>query len=399
MMRQHLLIGFGGLFLVLAGVPGCGTGEPPAAEVPPPTVTVSHPVLRDLVDQDEYEGRIVAAEKADVRARVKGHLIKILFKAGQMVKKDDPLYEIDPRTYQAALDGANAEKKAADAAAEYAKAEAARARSLYSKNAIGREELEVKIAKEVVAKGDVLKAQAAVDEAELQLGFTKVKAPIDGLIGRTQVDVGNLINAGGGETLLTTVVSVDPIYVSFNVDERALLRYLKSRRKEVKAGEPQPPIRDLHIPVYVALEGEDDYPHKGEIFFADTRLTASTGTIEVRGELSNKDRLFQDGMRARVRVPVGDRRKTLLIPERAVGTDQGLKFVYVVNDEDVADRRDVTLGRVVDGQQVITSGLTPDDWVVVNGIQRVRDGIKVKPKRPTPGDKQPAQASGQTPEK
>jgi RND family efflux transporter MFP subunit len=399
MMRQHLLVGCGGLFLVLAALPGCGPATPPVAELSPPVVTVSRPMLRDVVEKDEYEGRIVAAQKADVRARVQGHLTKILFKAGQMVKKDDPLYEIDPRTYQAALDGANAQKKAADAAAEYAKAEAARARSLYSKNAIGREELEVKNAKEVVAKGDVLKAQAAIDEAELQVGFTKVKAPFDGLISRTQVDVGNLVNAGGGETLLTTIVSVDPIYVSFNVDERALLRYRKSHRKEVTAGEPQPPLRDLHIPVYVALEGEEDYPHKGELFFAENRVDPSTGTIEVRGELANTDRLFEDGMRARVRVPVTDPRKTLLIPERAVGTDQGLKFVYVVNDQDVAERRDVTLGRVVDGLQVVSAGLTPDDWVIVNGIQRVRDGSKVKPKRPAPGDKQPAQANGQTPEK
>src|SRR5262249_1292932 len=152
-----------------------------------------------------------------------------------------------------------------------------------------------------------------------------------------------------------------PIYVSFDVDERALLRYRDTHRKETKSGEPQPSLKDLHIPVYVALEGEQGYPHKGELFFADNRVNPSTGTTEVRGTLANKAGPLAAGMRARVRIPVTDPRKTLMIPERAVGTDQGLKFVYVVNDQDVVERRDVTLGRVVDGLQVITAGLKPED--------------------------------------
>jgi RND family efflux transporter MFP subunit len=390
MMRRHFLVGYGGLLLVLAGLPGCGT-TPPVAETPPP-VTVSAPVYRDVVDQDEYEGRIVAAEKAEIRARVRGHLTKVAFEAGQMVKKDDPLYEIDPRTYQAALDGAKANKKAADAAAQLAKAEYDRARSLYAKNAIGREELDVKTATEVVSRGEVAKAEAAVTDAQLNVDFTKVTAPFAGKMSRTLVDVGNLINAGGGETLLTTVVTVDPIYVSFDVDERALLRYRDTHRKGTKSGGPEPSLKDLHIPVYVALEGEQGYPHKGELFFADNRVNPSTGTIEVRGTLANKEGRFDDGMRARVRIPVSDPRKMLMVPERAIGTDQGLKFVYVVNNQDVVERRDVTLGRVVDGLQVITEGLNRDDRVIVNGIQRVRDGMKVDPKSP----KQTAQATEQT---
>jgi multidrug efflux system membrane fusion protein len=380
MRRRHLLVGCGGLFLLLAGLPGCGQGTPPAAT--PPPVTVSPPVVRDIIDQDTYEGRIVAAQKDEVRARVKGHLIKVAFQPGQMVKKDELLYEIDPRTYQAALDAARAAKKAADAAAQLAKAEYDRARSLYAKNAIGREELDVKTALEAVARGEVAKAEAAVEEAQLNVDFTKILAAFDGKMSRTQVDVGNLINAGGGETLLTTLVTVDPMFVSFNVDERSLLRYRKMHRNGTKAGEEQSSLKELHIPVEVALEGEQGYPHKGELFFADNHVNPSTGTIEVRGSLANGDRILDDGMRARVRVPVSDPHKAILVPETAVGSDQGNKYVYVVNEDNVALRRDVVPGRLVDGLLVIEQGLEPNERIIVNGILRVRDGMKVNPETP-----------------
>jgi RND family efflux transporter MFP subunit len=382
MIRRFPLIDPSSLLLVLAGaLSGCGPTALPVAETPPPPVTVSQPVLRDVIEQDDYEGRIGAAQNVEVRARVRGHLIKVGFQAGQMVKEGDLLYEIDPRTYQAALDAAKAQESAAQASLQFAKAEYNRTRSLLASNAASREELEVWIGKQAVATGDVQKAGAAVKEAQLNLDFTKVTAPISGKMSRTQVDMGNLVNAGGGETLLTTLVSVDPMFVYFDVDERSLLRYRESRRKEAKADEPQPPIKELHIPVYVALEGEQGYPHKGELDFADNRVNPSTGTIQVRGMLPNAKRILEAGMRARVRIPISDPRKSLLITERAVGTDQGRKFVYVVNDQNVAERRDVTLGRVTDGLQVVQAGVKPEDWIIVNGIQRVRDGAKVDPKR------------------
>jgi multidrug efflux system membrane fusion protein len=208
--------------------------------------------------------------------------------------------------------------------------------------------------------------------------------------------VGNLVSAGG-ETVLTTITSVDPMFVYFDVDERALLRYQRIFRKDPSdASGPQPTVKDLKIPVNVALEGEEGYPHHGVIDFADNQVNPSTGTIQVRGVLPNPKRILTAGMRARVRVPIGAPHKSLLVTERAVGNDQGRKFLYVVNAQDVVERRDVKLDRVYDGLQVIKEGLKPDDWVIVNGIQRVRDAMKVEPKRsPMPGATAPAKAESE----
>jgi multidrug efflux system membrane fusion protein len=393
MIRRHLLIGqISLLVVVISTVVGCGSNAPPVAETPPPAVTVSQPVTREVVDQDDYEGRIAAVETVDVKARVRGYLIKVNFQDGQYVKKDDLLFEIDPRPYQATLAGAEAQKAAAEAALKYAKGEHDRVRLLVSRNAASREELEVWVGKQAVAAADVQKAEASIEQAKLDLDFTKVTAPINGKISRTQVTVGNLVNAAGGETLLTTLVSVEPMYVYFDVDERALLRYRREFRKG-KADDkgPEPSIKELNIPVYVGLEGEEGYPHKGVLDFADNRVNPSTGTIQVRGVLPNPTRILDAGMRARVRIPVSDPHKALMVTERAVGNDQGRKFLYVVNDQNIVERRDVKLARVVDGLQVIGEGLKPDDWVIVNGIQRVRDAMKVDPQRqPMPGAAAPA---------
>ncbi len=382
MARRVFLRWTAGAAVLLPGlIIGCGSPAPPVAETPPPPVTVSRPVVQKVTDHDDYEGRIGAAEKVEIRARARGHLFKVHFKDGQMVKKGDLLYEIDPRQHEATLKSAEAQEAAAQGALDFAKAEINRVKTLLRTRAGTQEELETWVAKQGIAQGDLLKAKSAVTQSKLDLEFTRVTAPIDGKISRTLVDVGNLVNAGGGETLLTTLVSVDPMYVYFNVDERSLLRYRKDFRKQKDGDGVEPPIKELKIPVFVALEGEEGYPHKGVIDFADNRVNPSTGTIQVRGVLSNAKRTFDDGMRARVRVPVSDPYKALMITERAIGTEQGRKFVYVVNDQNVAERRDVTLDRVVDGLQVIRDGLKPDDWVIVNGIQRVRDGMKVEPRK------------------
>jgi multidrug efflux system membrane fusion protein len=393
MIRRHFLIGRTSLLAVLiSAVAGCGSNTPPVAETPPPPVTVSQPRPGEIIDQDDYEGRIDAVKTEPVRARVRGYLDKINFEDGQMIKKGDLLFEIDPRPYKAALDATEAQKAAAEAALKFAKAEYDRTRKLVSTNAASREELEVWTAKQAIATADVQKAEASIEQAKLDLDFTKITAFIDGKISRTQVTEGNLINAGGGETLLTTIVSVDPMYLYFDVDERALLRYRKEFRKD-KADDksPEPSLKELNIPVSVSLEGEEDYPHKGVLDFADNKVNPSTGTIQVRGVLPNPKRILDAGMRARVRIPVSNPHKALLVTERAVGNDQGRKFLYVVNDQNVVERRDVKLGRVIDGLQVIREGLKPDDWVIVNGIQRVRDAMKVDPKRgPMPGAAAPA---------
>jgi RND family efflux transporter MFP subunit len=391
MARRLFLRWAAGSAALVAGLMlGCGSTAPPVAETPPPPVSVSQPVVRNVTDHDDYEGRIGAAEKVEIRSRAKGHLFKINFQDGQMVKKGQLLYEIDPRQHQVTLESAEAQVASAQGALDFAKSEINRVKGLVRTRAATPEELETWIAKEGVARGDLQKAKAVVSQSKLELEYTKVTAPIDGKISRTQVDVGNLVNAGGGETLLTTLVSVDPMYVYFNVDERSLLRYRKDFRNQKDGDGPEPPIKDLKIPVFVALEGEEGYPHKGVIDFADNRVNPSTGTIQVRGVLSNAKRLFDDGMRARVRIPVSDPHKVLMITERAIGTEQGRKFVYVVNDQNVAERRDVTLDRVVDGLQVIRDGLKREDWVIVNGIQRVREGMKVEPhKVPMPDAPKP----------
>jgi RND family efflux transporter MFP subunit len=378
-----------GAFLALVGIWGCES-TPPVAETPPPAVSVSQPLAQDITNFDDYEGRIAAVETVEVRARVRGHIVKINFQDGQMVQQGQLLFEIDPRTYQAELDAAKAQLAAADGALELADKEYRRAYSLLKSRAASQEEVDVWIGKQAVARGDRQKAEAAVEQAKLNLDFTKIAAPIAGKASRALVSVGNLVNAGGGETLLTTIVSVDTVYVYFDVDERSLLGYRKQYHKENMEKGALPPIKDLKIPISVSLEGESGFPHEGVIDFADNRVNPATGTIQVRGVIANSSRIFDAGMRARIRVPVSSPHKVLLITERAVGTDQGRKFVYIVNGQNVVERRDVTLGRLNDGLQVVSEGVKPEDWVIVNGIQRVRDAAKVDPKRVAmPGTAEP----------
>jgi RND family efflux transporter MFP subunit len=372
-----------GLLLGLVIVAGCNPAAPPVAETPPPPVTVSLPLVREVIDHDDFDGHIAAVDTVDVRARVRGHVVKVNFQDGQMVKEGDMLLEIDPRPYQASLDAADAQKAGADAALDLAKKEYDRASTLLRSRAASREEVDVWIGKQAVAKAEQLKALAAVEQAKLDLGFTKITAKISGKTSRALVTAGNLVNAGGSETLLTTIASVDPMYVYFDVDERALANYRRHFRKGVKEGEPEPSIKELKIPIYVGLEGEEGFPHTGVIDFTDNKVNPSTGTIQARGVLANTSRVLDAGMRARVRVPVSDPHKAVMVTERAIGTDQGLKFVYVVNDQKVVERRDVKLDRLSDGLQVVREGLRPEDWVIVNGIQRVRDGVTVDPKQVT----------------
>ena len=382
MTYRRSLVQWSGVCVLVTGVfSGCSS-TPPVAETPPPPVSVSQPLAHEITDRDEYEGRIGAVETVEVRARVRGHLDEVKFQDGQIVKKGDQLFEIDPRPYKNAMAAAEAQKAGAEAGFELARKEYARTVKLARSNAASREEVDVWAAKQAVASAEKLKAAAAIAQAQLDLDFCKVDAPIGGKISRTQVTKGNLINASGGETLLTTITTVDPMYVYFDVDERSLLRYRKEYRKD-KTGEngTLPPLKELKIPVEVGLEGESGYPHKGMLDFADNTVNASTGTIQVRGVLPNDTRILDAGMRARVRIPIGAPHKVLMVTERAIGTDQGRKFVYVVNEQNVVERRDVRLGRLNDGLQVIAEGLKPEDWLIVNGIQRVRDGVTVEPKR------------------
>jgi multidrug efflux system membrane fusion protein len=384
MINRHAFHRYGGGLVFLIGMlSGCDS-KLPVAETPPPPVTVSQPISKDVIDEDDYEGRIAAVDTQKVEARVTGYLDKVNFKDGQMVKPKELLFEIDPKPYKATLDAAEAQVAAADAALNLALKEYARARSLQRSNAASAEEVDVWIGKQGVAKAEKLKALAEVEKAKLELGFTKIFSPIEGRISRTKITAGNLVNPSG-DTVLTTIVTVDPMYVYFDVDERALQRYKHDFRKGNESA-LAPSVKELKIPVQVGLEGETGYPHTGVIDFAENQVNASTGTIQVRGVIPNPKGVLDAGMRARVRVPVSEPHKSLLITERAVGTDQGRKFVYVVNDQKTAERRDVVLGRTSGGLQIVQEGLKPEDWVVVNGIQRIRDGAKVEPNRkPMPG--------------
>jgi RND family efflux transporter MFP subunit len=279
MIGKHTLLRLAGFMTLAVALWGC-SAELPVAETPPPVVSVSQPVVREVVDYDDYEGRIAAPESVEVRARVRGHLTKVNFQDGQQIKKGDPMFEIDRRTYQASLDAAQAKQAAAEAALELAKKEYNRSASLARTGASSREEVEVWTAKQAVAAADRQKALADVEQAKLDLDFSNIAAPIDGKTSRTQVTEGNLINAGGGETVLTTITSVDPMYVYFDVDERALLRYRQHFRKGKPVGTS---IKDLQIPITVGLEGEKGFPHAGVIDFSDNRVNPSTGTIQIRG--------------------------------------------------------------------------------------------------------------------
>jgi RND family efflux transporter MFP subunit len=354
-------------------------------------------VARDVTDYDDYDGRIAAVDMVEVRARVRGYLVKVDFQDGQIVKKGDLLFQIDPAPYQATLDAAKAKVKLAEAKVKQTKADVERQRPLVRTGGIAQADFDKTVADAEVAAAAVEADKALVVSAQLDLNFTTIEAPIAGKASRAQVNVGNLVS-GSGETVLTTITTVDPMYVYFDVDERALLRYRREFRKD-KAGADltQTPIKDLKIPVAVALEGDEGYPHHGVLDFADNRVNPSTGTIQVRGVLPNPKRILDAGMRARVRIPVGEPHKALLVTERAVGNEQGRKFLYVVNDEKVVERRDVKLGRLADGLQVIQEGLKPDEWVIVNGIQRARDAMKVEPKQsPMPGAGAPAKANDES---
>lgn len=372
-------------FLIL---PGCQSSEPPVAKLPAAPVSVSQPISREIVNYDTYEGRIATPETVDVRARVRGEIIKISFQDGQHVNAGQLLFELDPRPYQASLAAAEAQKSSAAAALKLAKANYDRAVKLVPIGAESREKLDIYIAEQSTAVADMQKADANIQQAKLDLGYTKISAPIAGRISRPMQTMGNLVNGAPSDPPLTSIVSMNPMYVYFNVDERSLLRYLRSDLDHLK-DRKQPKdysLKEQKIPMYVGLEGEDGYPRQGMLDYADNRINPSTGTISIRGVLDNANGLLTDGMRARVRVPVTDPYKALLITERAIATDQDNKYVFVVSSEKLALRRDVTLDRTYEGLQIIKSGLNAEDWIIVNGIQRVRDGAEVLPHRvPMPG--------------
>src|SRR5262249_4088065 len=343
---------------------GCrGSHEPPAP--PPPKVTVSRPLDREIVEWDEYTGRLQATDSLEVRARVSGYLESIHFADGAMVKEGDLLFVIDPRPYEAELARAQADVESAKARVAVAGGELTRSKSLLPSHAASQEQTQTRNA-------NAQRAAAAVTAAALNVEFTHVKAPMAGRVGRHLVSEGNLVQGGANPTLLTTIVALDPIHCYFEADERAYLKYSRL----AKSGE-RPSSRDVNNPVEIELADEQGFPHKGWMDFVDNQFDVGTGTMVGRALIPNPDLILSPGLFARVRLVGSGRHRALLLPDDAIGTDQSQTFVWVVDAQGIAQYRRVTLGPLNDGLRIIREGLSPEDRVVVAGTQRVRQGMPV----------------------
>jgi RND family efflux transporter MFP subunit len=381
MKRQSISILFAAAVfatVILVQLAGCtrGVTATPAAAAPAPSVSVATVLSRQISDFDEFTGRFEAVERVEIRPRVTGYISSVNFVQGREVNRGEVLFVIDPRPYEADLKHAQAQLEQARSQLTLASSEQGRADKLLAAHAISREELESRESALEQAHANVAGAQAAVDTAALNLSFTRVTAPITGVVSRAEITAGNLVTSG--QTLLTTVVSVDPIYVSFQGDEQGFLNFMNYARKGGEA--------EATHPVFVGLANEQGYPHQGAIAFVDNEIDGATGTVRVRGRLDNHNREFTPGMFARVKVTGAKTFAALLINESAVGTDQGLKYVLRVGSDNTIEYRQVKLGPVVDGLQVVREGLNVGDTIVVNGLQHVRPGMTITPQRVAMGE-------------
>jgi RND family efflux transporter MFP subunit len=330
-----------------------------------------------VTDYADFTGRTAAVDSVEVRARVWGYLDKVNFKEGALVKEGDVLFEIDPRTYQAALVQAEGNLESIQARVRRLSADLSRAQRLVTQLVINREEYDKIAGDHGEAAASLAAARGAVQQAKLDLEYTKVLAPVSGRVSRYVVTVGNLIQSGqnGGGTLLTTLVSVDPMYAYFDVDEHTVLRV----RQLIREGKARS-ARDSEVPVFLGLANEAGFPHRGTINFVDNQINPKTGTLRLRGVFPNKDESLSPGLFSRVRVPIGYPHQALLVSDRALDTDQGQKIVYAVDGDNKVVARPVRLGALHDGLREITEGLKPGERVIVNGLQQVRPGIIVEPK-------------------
>jgi RND family efflux transporter MFP subunit len=384
------------LALFLAGsVAACSDAQQAQRPAPPPpAVTVTAPVQRTIVDQDEYVGRFVPVDTVEMRARVSGYLEQVHFQDGQMVKQGDLLFSIDKRPFQITLDQARANLAQARSNLTYAEADLARGERLVRDKTITDQVYEQRAQAKRNTEALVGWNEKAVKQAELDLEFTELRAPISGRIGDRKVTPGNLVTGGpgGNTTLLATIVSLDPIRFEFTFDEASYLRY-----ERLSAGGKEVTGREGSVVVALKLLDETDFPHRGYMDFVDNVIDRSSGTIRGRAQFSNPKGVFTPGMFARVRVPGSPAYAALLVPDAAIGTEQARKYVLVVDAENVAQQKYVTLGQLVDGLRVIKDGIAANDRVVIKGLLQARPGSKVTPQedKPTPPPSA-AQAKTQT---
>ncbi|MEQ4468875.1 MULTISPECIES: efflux RND transporter periplasmic adaptor subunit [Enterobacter] len=355
-----------GAILLSVLLVGCDNSVAQNAAPPAPAVSAADVVVKSISQWDRFNGRIEAVESVQLRPRVSGYIDKVNYTDGQEVKKGEVLFTIDDRTYRAALEQAQANLARAKTQASLAQSEANRTDKLVNTNVVSREEWEQRRSAATQAQADIRAAQAAVDAAQLNLDFTKVTAPIDGRASRALITSGNLVTAGDTASVLTTLVSQKTVYVYFDVDESTYLHYQNLARSGQGASS-----NHTALPVEIGLTGEEGYPHQGKVDFLDNQLTPSTGTIRMRALLDNAQRQFTPGLFARVRLPGSAEFKATLIDDKAVLTDQDRKYVYIVDKEGKAQRRDITPGRLADGLRIVRQGLNPGDKVIVEGLQKV----------------------------
>jgi len=363
---------------------GCSQpSETPAAPPKPPEVTVAPPVERSVIDYDEFTGRMASPQNVEIRARVRGYLDAVHFTDGQEVKAGTLLMEIDPRTFDAELKNTEGQKAQWLAKRDKAQADVTRYEGLVPTGAASAQDLDKSRAELGEAIAAIKSADAQIERAKLDVEFARITAPIDGQLSRALITKGNLVQSGSGDdALLTTMVSLDPMYVYFDVDERAILRFRERHRSKLQQGEAMPSVAQLKIPITMALANDEEFHHSGVIDFADNRVDPSTGTVQVRGTFDNSKRQYKPGFFARIRVPISDAYQAVLVADSALGTDQGKKYVLVVDDQNVVERRFVVPGPLQDdGLRVISDGLKSGERVVINGIQRARPGKPVTPQR------------------
>lgn len=396
-----------GLTVLLLGalVSGCkpnGTAHAQGAEgggapqMPPPAVSAAEVVVREVAEWDEFTGRLEAVDSVSIQPRVAGYIESVNFKEGAEVKKGDVLFVIDQRPFKAELARAEAELARARARAQLADAQAARARQLLATNMISQDEADERYAAQTQAAADIRAAEANLAVAKLDMEYTVIRSPIDGRAGRALVTPGNLVSGGEmvpNATLLTTVVSLDPMYVYFDADEQTYLRYGAMARSGKR-----PSSREVANPVQIGLANEEGFPHEGRMDFVDNAVDPATGTIRARAVLDNHDRIFTPGLFARVRVIGSGKFQAILIDDKAVLTDQDRKYVYVLGPNNVAERRDIKPGRIVDGLRIVTEGLSAGDKVIIHGVQKVFfPGMPVAPQMIKMGDPPPPAAMGGPP--